>query len=146
MSATTHSMDQVILVGLVVGVIAAILTWRSGGGLRRLILGLVAVGALTPSIILYVGRNPWLVDARYRTFMMLWWNIRIGMTQEEVQNQIKSLYPPNGQQKPPLFYPVAAGKMEIQLAPEVNDTPGHESIILKIQGDQVLGIKYQARE
>lgn len=146
MSPPAHSIDQVILVGLIVGVIAGVLAWRSRGRLSKVMLGLVAVCVLTPSAILYVGRNPWLVDARYRTFMMLYWNIRIGMTEEEIQARIRSLYPLKGEQKSPLFYPGGGGNMEIQMAPEATDTFGHESIILKMQGGQVLGIKYQARD
>jgi len=146
MSPSVHSIDQVVLIGLVVSVIAAVLTWRSRSGLSKMIFGLVTICVLTPSVILFVGRNPWLVESRYRTFKLLYWNLRIGMNHEEVQANVKKLYPPNGEQKQPLIYQTGAGKMEIQMAPEASDESGHETIILKMQDDQVRGINYQARE
>ena len=78
--------------------------------------------------------------------MMLYWNIRVGMTQEEVQAQIKSFYPPKGENKPPISFLIGGEKMEIQMAADSTDTLGHESIILKMQNGQVLGANYQARE
>ncbi|MEO5914216.1 MAG: hypothetical protein ABIS50_08290 [Luteolibacter sp.] len=142
MSTSTDSVTQVILVGLVAGVLFAIFAWRSTGITGRVFFGLVAACLLVPSGILIVGKNPWLIDARFRTFQIFYWNIRVGMSREEVLAEMRNWYPPDQSNKPPTIADDSATKLEFFMTPESTAEPDHEGIVLKMQDGRVMGKEY----
>jgi dihydropteroate synthase len=141
MTTATDTITQVILVGLVAGVFMAICAWKSERLASRVFLGVVAFSLLVPSAILFVGRNPWLIDARFRTFQLFYWNIRIGMSREEVMGEMTNWYPPDQPQKPPGVAENSATQLKLFITPAEAD---HESIILRMQDGRVIGKDYSA--
>ncbi len=141
MTSTTDTITQVILVGLVAGVLMAICAWRSARTASRVFLGVVAFCLLVPSAILFAGRNPWLIDARFRTFQLFYWNIRIGMSRDEVMGEMRNWYPQDQPHQPPGVAENSATQLKFFMTPAESD---HESIILKMQDGRVIGKDYSA--
>lgn len=145
MNVTEDSHAQVILIGLVAGGLVGVISWRSRRTFVRLILGMLAVCLLVPSAVLFVGKNPWLVDARFRTFKMAYWYIRIGMSRDEVLREIRDLYPADGRQEAPVIVEDTASTLRIQM--NTGDPPEHirDFITLTMQDGRVMG-KNQSSE
>lgn len=141
MPSPNDTNTQVMLIGLIASGIAAVFAWRSRSGFGRLVMALVALCLLAPSAIIFVGQNPWLIDARSRTFQTTYWYIRIGMGRDEILAEIRSLYPPNGERKPPIILEDSATSMQIQMNPEESSQPSREIITLKMQDGRVMGKK-----
>ncbi len=138
----THSdtNTQVMLIGFIASGIAAFFAWRCRGGFSKLFMILLTLGLLTPTAIIFVGKNPWLIDARHRTFQTTYWFIRIGMSRDEVLAEIRSLYPPNGERKPPIIVEDSSTSMQIQMHPErAEEANSHNLITLKMQDARVMG-------
>jgi len=144
MTSTANSIDQGIIVGLLAGVITTLFAFRSRGLASRVFLILLSVSLLVPSAILCVGRNPWLVDARFRSFQFLYWNIRIGMNREEVIEEMRKAYPAGQIPEPPRIVTDSATGMKILMNPGTSGEPGQEAIILKLEEGLIMKKDYSA--
>ncbi|MES2661369.1 MAG: hypothetical protein V4689_22300 [Verrucomicrobiota bacterium] len=142
MTTPTDTISQVILIGLAAGILMAIFAWRSARFASRIFLAGVAICLLVPSSILFVGRNPWVIDARFRTFQLFYWNIRIGMSRDEVLAEMREWYPPDQLRKLPTLAEDSATQLKIRMTPETPAEPTPEGIILKMQDGRVIGKDY----
>lgn len=144
MNSTSETITQVILASLVAGILLATVAWRSRSGVAKVFLGLAAACFLVPGAILFLGRNPWLIDARYRTFQLFYWNIRIGMSRGEVLTEMRNWYPTDQQRMAPEILADSAGRLEFRMNPESETAEDHEGILLKMQDGRVVEKSYEA--
>ena len=144
MNSSSDTTTQVILVGMLAGLLLATFAWRSRRMVTKVFWGLVAACFLIPSAILFIGRNPWLVDARYRTFQLFYWNIRMDMSRQEVIAEMQNWYPPDEPRMAPKIEEDSADKLEFKMNPESNTLKDHEGIVLKMQEGRVIGKSYEA--
>jgi hypothetical protein len=143
MNTTSENITQVIVVGLLAGLVFGILAWRSSRFFARCLLGMVAAALLIPSSILFLGRNPWIIDARYRTFQLFYWNIRMDMSRQEVIAEMRNWYPTDQPRMLPKLIQDSADKMEFQMNPESETAQDHEGIILKMLEGRVVDKSYE---
>ena len=143
MNSTSESITQVILVGLLAGLLLATFAWRSQRMVTKAFLGVVAACFLVPSAILFIGRNPWIIDARYRTFQLFYWNIRMDMSRQEVIAEMQNWYPADQPRMAPKIKEDSADKLEFEMNPESETKMDHEGIVLQMQGGHVIGKSYE---
>ena len=143
MNSSSETITQVIIVGLLAGLLLATLAWRSRRMITKVFLGLVAACFLVPSAILFIGRNPWLIDARYRTFQLFYWNIRMDMSRQEVIAEMQNWYPADQPRMAPKIKEDSVNKLEFEMNPESETKMDHEGIVLQMQGGHVIGKSYE---
>jgi S-formylglutathione hydrolase FrmB len=144
MSPPVHSSTQLILVGLVASAIAARFAWRSRSGIARLFLIIMALCFFVPTGILLAGKNPWLVDARYRTYLKFYWSIRQNMTRAEVIAVMHDFYPPSDGRLAPIMIEDSSASLSFYMNPEDQSEPDTEGISLKMEDGRVTATKYIA--
>lgn len=142
MQSTGYSSGPVILVGVIAGILFAIFAIRSQRFVPRFALTLVALCLLLPSGLLFVARNPAIVDVRYRTFRLLYWNFGIGMSREEVFASLAKRYPPGHEAKAPRVVVDNGSTLEFVMTPDYTGLPANERIILKTDAGVVTGKDY----
>ena len=143
MNTSSENITQVIGVGLLGGLVFGILAWRSSRFFARCFLGLVAASLLIPSGILFLGKNPWIIDARYRTFQLFYWNIRMDMSRQEVIAEMRNWYPTDQPRMLPKLIQDSADKMEFQMNPESETAQDHQGITLKMLDGRVVDKSYE---
>jgi hypothetical protein len=143
MPVAHQNLDHLVMAGLAIALIAGWLAWRCRGFFTRLVLAVVALAFLGPSVILGVGRNPWLVDARYRTYMQFYWSLGKGMSREEVMAMLEKAYPPTGPRIRPRIIEDSGTRLGFHMNPENQPQPDHEAIYLKLEAGKVMGKSYE---
>ncbi len=144
MTSPSTTIDQAILIGMISGGIIGICAWRSSRLLLRLFLFIASLSILAPSAIALVGKNPWLVDSRFRIYQFFYWNIRIGMSREEVFAEMNNWYPKVESHKPPTTALDTAYQLKFYMTQENPGEPQHEAILLKMLDGRVIGKEYIA--
>lgn len=142
MPVTHHNMDQLVVAGLVISLFAGWVAWRSQSVLSRLLLLGLSISLLIPSAILCVGMNPWLVDARYRSYQLFYWGIQRGMDRSEVLANLDTRYPVDGPRLKPRIIEDSATRLSFVMNPEKLPDPDRETITLKMEAGKVLGKEY----
>ncbi|MES2476959.1 MAG: hypothetical protein V4640_14340 [Verrucomicrobiota bacterium] len=142
MQTTAHSIDQVIIVGIIAGLAFAIFACRSQRFVMRLLLVLLALGLLLPSGILLAGRNPALIDARYRNYRFFYWSLGTGMSRDEVLTSLKKWYPPGKEVLKPHVVTDNVSRLEFVMDPGPSGQPRNERIVLKMEAGLVVGKEY----
>jgi hypothetical protein len=120
----------------------------TGDRLDRRMAGMALPGIFHPPSagrggILGVGRNPWLVDARYRTYMQFYWSLGKGMSREEVMAMLEKAYPPTGPRIRPRIIEDSGTRLGFHMNPENQPQPDHEAIYLKLEAGKVMGKSYE---
>ncbi|RYD45402.1 MAG: hypothetical protein EOP85_08985 [Verrucomicrobiaceae bacterium] len=142
MAVTHHNLDQLVIAGLVIGLLAGWLAWNSQQVLSRLLLLAFSLTLLIPSAILGVGMNPWLVDARFRSYRLFYWSIQRGMSREEVMANLDKRYPSGGERTRPTILTDSGTRLEFAMSPENTKEPDSETISLKMEAGKVMGKEY----
>lgn len=142
MSSSFDSTTPVILVGLVASAITARFAWRSRSGIARLFLIPLALCFLMPTGVLVAGKIPWLVDARYRTYVQFYWSIRRNMTHAEVLALMHDFYPQDDLRSLPIMVENSSSALSFYMNPETKSEPNQEKISLKMEDGRVIGTKY----
>ncbi|RYD20979.1 MAG: hypothetical protein EOP88_13055 [Verrucomicrobiaceae bacterium] len=142
MPVTHNNVDQLVLVGLAVAIFAGWVAWRSQSIISRLLLLALSITLLIPSTILGVGMNPWLVDARYRSYRLFYWGIQRGMDRTEVLADLESSYPIGGPRLRPKILEDTATRLSFIMHPEAQPDPDRETITLKMEAGKVMGKEY----
>lgn len=142
MPATHINMNHLVIAGLVISIIVGWLAWRSSGVISRLLMLALAIALLVPSTILGIGMNPWLVDARYRSYRQFYWSIQRGMSRQEVMDGMERRYPLTGPRKRPNLLEDSATSLSFAMHPETAGEPNRETIALKMQAGEVTGKNY----
>ena len=88
--------------------------------------------------------NPWLVDARYRTYLKFYWSIRQNMTHAEVMAVMTDFYPPNDVRSAPILIEDNSVSLSFYMHPEDKSEPNTEGIFLKMEDGRVLDTRYVA--
>jgi hypothetical protein len=133
---------EIAVAGLIAGLFVAVFAWRSRNLLVRLIWAVVALCILVPSGILTVGMNPWLVDARYRTYRLFYWSIQKGMTRDEVLALMNRTYPAGEDRLRPIIVDDSGSKLGFFMNPENAPEPDREGISVKMDDGRVVGKDY----
>lgn len=142
MPVTHHNMDQLVVAGLLISLFAGWVAWRSQSVLSRLLLLALSISLLIPSAILGVGMNPWLVDARYRSYQLFYWSIQRGMDRTEVMASLDTRYPVDGLRLKPRITEDSATRLSFVMNPEKSPDPDRETITLKMEAGKVVGKEY----
>lgn len=142
MSETHHNPDLLIVAGLVIAFLAGWVSWRSQSVLTRLLLLGLSIGLFIPSAILGLGMNPWLVDARYRSYRLFYWDIQRGMDRAEVLASLDRRYPLDGPRLKPRVQEDSATRLSFIMNPEKLPDPDRETIIVTMEDGKVLGKEY----
>jgi hypothetical protein len=142
MSVTHHNIDQLVVAGLAISLLAGWVAWRSQNVLSRLLLLGLSISLLIPSAILGVGMNPWLVDARYRSYKIFYWSVQRGMDRSEVLASLDKSYPTGGPRLKPKLLEDTATRLSFTMHPEAKPEPDRETITLKMEAGKVVGKEY----
>lgn len=135
-------MVKIVIAGFIATLILGRLAWRSQSLSARLILTFLMLCFLVPTGVLTVGMNPWILDARYRTYREFFWSIRREMTREEVMAVMNSFYPPGEARKRPTTVSDSAYQLSFRMDPEGKTEPRNETILLRMDNGQVTGADY----
>ena len=95
-----------------------------------------------PTGILLAGRNPWLVDARYRNYLKFYWSIRQNMTHAEVIAVMNDFYPPHDVRLAPIIFEDNSSSLSFYMNPEDKSEPNTEGIFLKMEDGRVADTRY----
>ncbi len=142
MFASDHSLVQIVIAGLVASAIAGRLAWRSRTLTTRFLLTSLTMCFLVPSGILVAGMNPWLIDARLRTYRLFYWDIRNGMNRQEILAVMDRHYPAGESRTRPIFRQESITKLTFQLAAEGSAEPAKEEISLQMEEGRVIRKDY----
>lgn len=141
------NVHPVILIGVssaVVALIAVITACRTSNGMVRLLSFTVSLVAMIPAIFLIVALNPWMTDARFRTYRAFYRDIEVGMSKADVQKLLTEHYPTNGARG----YPQTVYDDDTQLGyfmnPEHSREPNCEGIFLSLSNSIVVSKSYSA--
>ncbi len=108
----------------------------------RLFLISITLCFLVPTAILITGMNPWLLDARYRTYLEFYWSLRKNMTRAEVMAVMSDFYPPGDVRLPPILTEDTATTISFYMNPEKQSEPNQERIFLKMEDGRITGTRY----
>lgn len=97
---------------------------------------------LAPAGLLAAIYNPWLVDARFRTFRQFYHDIRPGMTREDVLVAMERRYPEGGPRKRPTIMVDEPEHLGFFMNPETEREPNCEGIFLGLKGGRVTTVGY----
>lgn len=142
MSPPDHSSTQIIVVGLIASAIAGRFAWRSRSAVGRLVLITITLFFFVPTGILVTGMNPWLLDARYRTYREFYWSLRKNMTRAEVLAVMNDFYPPGDVRSCPTVVQDTAAKLGFYMNPEKKSQPTKEAIFLEMDEGRVTNTRY----
>ncbi len=142
MAPPDHSSTSMIIVGVVASAIAARFAWRSRSVIGQLFLIVITLCCLVPTGVLVAGMNPWLVDARYRTYLQFYWSIRRNMTHADVIAVMNDFYPQNDVRLPPIIIEDKSSSLSFLMNPEGKSEPNQEEISLKMEDGRVIGTRY----
>ncbi len=135
-------MVPIVIAGLVASAIAGIFVWRSRSFAGRLFSVLMTLCFLVPSGILLVGMNPWLVDARFRTYKLFYWNLRSGMSRQEVLDTMNRHYPAGAPRQRPFIRQDSASQLDFHMNPEQGAETDHDEISLEMEEGIVIRKSY----
>ena len=142
MSPPVHSTTQLIIVGLIASAIAARFAWRSRSGVARFFLTILTLCFFVPTGILVAGMNPWLLDARYRTYLKFYWSLRQNMTHAEVIAVMNDFYPPDDVRSLPIIVQDSSSVLSFYMNPETKSEPNKEEIFIKMEEGRVTATRY----
>lgn len=137
----------VILIGVasaVVALVAVVIACRTSHGLIRLLAFVVTLVALIPAAYLVAALNPWLVDARFRTYRAFYRDIEVGMSRADVQKLLAEHYPTNGVRGFPTTVYDDATQLGFFMNPEHSREPNCEGIFLSLSNNIVVSKSYSA--
>jgi hypothetical protein len=140
-------MHPLILIGvgsMVVALIAVVIACRTSNGMVRLLAFAVTLIALVPAIFLIAALNPWLTDARFRTYRAFYQDIEVGMSKSEVQKLLAEHYPTNGARGYPQTVYDDATQLGFFMNPEHSREPNCEGIFLSVSNNIVMSKRYSA--
>jgi hypothetical protein len=86
--------------------------------------------------------NPWLLDARHRTYREFYWSIRREMTREEVMTVMNRFYPPGDERKSPITVENSGSQLSFRMDPEGKTEPKNETILIRMDDGRVTGVDY----
>lgn len=144
MQSTGHPLVLVILVGMIAGVLFAIFAYRSRRRMTRLFLALVALCLFIPSGLLCVAKYPAIVDPRFRTYLLFYWDLGSGMNHSEVLASLAKWYPIGQESRPPRVVVDNGRTLEFVMTPDFSGVPANERIVLKMEAGLVTGKSYHA--
>lgn len=142
MSPPSHSSTQIIIVGLVASLITARFAWQSRSAISRLFLITITLCFLVPTGIVINGMNPWLLDARYRTYREFYWSLRKNMSRTEVMAVMNEFYPPGEARSAPTMVEDTASRLGFYMHPEKKSEPTQEAIFLEMEEGRVTRTQY----
>lgn len=136
------SMDHFILAGGIGGLLFAILAIRGQRLLMRFFFAAVSLCLLLPAGLLFVARTPAIMDARYRTFQLFYWNLGIGMNRDQVFSALAEWYPPGQEPAAPRIVIDNGNSLEFVMTPDASRLPANERIVLKTEAGLITGKDY----
>ena len=142
-TSLSPSLTVVALLGIVAALALIVGAIRKDRWKRGILLAL-GVALLVPSSFFALGLNPWLVDARFRTFRSFYYDIEVGMSRAEVMNLVHQHYPDSGKrQRPSIVYDEQA-RLGIFMNPEHTREPNCEGVFLALEEGSVVSKSYSA--
>lgn len=139
-SPASLSPGQLVVVGILTAIVAFWLS-RKTYGLTRFALFSIALVFAVPSTLLAVGQNPWLVDARFRTFKMFYWGLHPGMTRADVVTSVNQSYPLGDSIRTQIQATESPEGITFSMTPKVSGEK-RESFLVRIESGMVIGKKY----
>ncbi len=137
----------IILIGVtsaVVALIAVITACRTSKGMVRMLAFVTTLIALVPAISLIVALNPWMADARFRTYRAFYQDVEVGMSKADVQKLLAEYYPTNGARGYPQTVYDDATQLGYFMNPEHSREPNCEGIFLSLSNSIVVSKSYSA--
>jgi hypothetical protein len=135
-------MVKIVIAGFIATLVVGRLAWRSQSLSARLVFTFLMLCFLVPTGVLTAGMNPWMLDARYRTYREFYWSIRREMTREEVMTLMSKLYPPGDERKSPITIENSAYRLSFHMDPEGKAEPRNETILIRMDDGRVTGVDY----
>jgi hypothetical protein len=144
MNLPFHPVFLVAAACFVGAMVVLVLLLRLKGRGARITLSLLFLLLMVPPLYVFAALNPWLVDARFRTYRAFYHDIQIGMTRAEVMAVMDRHYPTNGPRQRPIFLGDAddGSGFGFFMNPEASQEPNCESIFLRLHDGKVSGKTY----
>lgn len=137
-----HPVFLVAAACVVGAVVVLIFLLRLKGGGARIALSLLFLLLMVPPLYVFAALNPWLVDARFRTYRVFYRGIEIGMTRTEVLAALDRHYPTNGPRLRPQVMRDSTDDLGFFMNPETSREPNCEGIFLRLRDGKVSGKTY----
>jgi hypothetical protein len=129
---------------LTAAIICGVFASRASGWIKQAILLTVALVLLAPTGFVAIMLKPELVDARFRTYKLLYRDIQVGMTRSEVKQLVRQHYPPGGKRMEPKVVEDSTNALGYFMNPEDSREPNCEGIFLEIKDHKVVRKQYSA--
>ena len=137
-----HPIVLAACLGGVVAAVAVISACMTKSGTTRTVLLVLAFVFLIPAGYVFLAFNPWLADARFRTYRAFYRDIEIGMTRQQVLTVMEQRYPTNGSRKPPKVMQDWDNSLGFFMNPESSREPNCEGIFLTLTNGRVVKKDY----
>jgi hypothetical protein len=144
MSFGVHPLILIAAIASVLAVAALVAVWRVRSVWQRVLFCLLFFLMACPGLFLVCAFNPWLVDARFRTYRHFYQDIEVGMTREAVLAQLEKHYPASGPRGTPKILEDTATRLGFFMNPEGNREPNCEGIFLSLADGRVTQKSYSA--
>lgn len=105
-------------------------------------MAMLALVFMTPTMFLYVLFHPELVDERFHVYKMLYRDIEIGMTREQVFALVDKYYAEDGPRKRPTILEDTPDNLDFFMNPENSTEPNCEGIFLTMSDGRVADKEY----
>jgi hypothetical protein len=140
--ASIHPFVLAAAIGAVAAMAALVVALTVRSKALATMAGVAALVLLLPAAYVFVSFNPWLVDARFRTYRAFYRDIREGMTRDEVLAALERRYPGTGARQPPKIMEDSPERLGFFMNPETSREPNCEGIFLQFEHGRVIGKSY----
>lgn len=144
MSYAVNPLIIVAIVSAIFAFAAGIYIFRSRSTKVRIALATLALVLLVPIALVTVAFNPWLIDARFRTYRSFYKDLQVGMTHDQVMEIAQRHYPQGGKRGFPKVMKEDETNLGFFMNPEGIREPNCEGIFLRLKDGKVTEISYSA--